>query len=140
MKRISYLVTLVFLMGLTMFSCKDDTQDETPEQKSTKILTAGPYTVATVDGEALAGTVTINFKSDNKAFSVSGGELPAPFPSSGSWAFSGTDFKNITLTSGGTTLPLTVNTLSDNALIFTYPGSGVKATDPTVTVTVSAKR
>lgn len=140
MKRISYLVTLVFLMGLTMFSCKDDTQAETEEQKNTRILTAGPYTVNTVDGEALAGTVTITFNSANKTFSVSGGELPAPFPASGSWAFSGTDFKNITLTSGATTLALSVNTLTDNALIFTYPGSGVKPTDPTVTVTVSAKR
>lgn len=147
MKRLSYLVTLVFLMGLTLFSCKDDEAPETTEQKNTRLLTSGPFTVATVDrGEgpvAPTGTVTISFNETNKTYSVTGADnLPAPFPASGSWVFTDqTNFNRITLTGGDNqTQALTITELTENALTFTYQASGVKPTDPTIPVTVKATR
>lgn len=147
MKKISYLVTLVFLIGLSLVSCKDDTQAETEEQKNTRLLTTKTFNVTSVDrgGEPvdITGTpVTITYNTNN-TFSVTGADaLPAPFPASGNWAFSGSDFKNVTLTGSGSSAgqSIVINTLSDNTLIFTYDADGVKPADPKVKVTVTASR
>ena len=150
MKRISYLLSLLLLMSLTLFTaCKDDEGGdgtETPEQIKTRQLTDGPFTVSTVTkgGEAvtLDGPVTITFNS-NGTYAING-VLPSPhgttMPATGTWSFKDTQNFGIVLNGGSDTVELTSVNIADNSLSFTYQGAGLKASDPAVPVVVNATR
>lgn len=152
MKRTSYLLSILFLLVLTVFtSCKDDDEPETELDRKTRQLTSGAFTINEVTlgtGDyAYDGSATINFQTNN-TFTITGNDaLPNPasdpnnsLPASGTWAF--TDMQNynaIALTSGNTTVNLSITTLSDSELVFRYTGAEPKPTDE-VQVTVSASR
>lgn len=149
MKKASHLLSVLFLMILVVFtSCKDDAPKETLEQKNTRLLTEEAFTVNEVSltGDvdySYTGGTTITF-SENNTFNVSGGEaLPGlginvPFPASGDWSFTDkTNFDEITLTSGGEEVVLTLTTIDENNLVFSYDGVEVKED---VNVTVNASR
>lgn len=152
MKRTSYLLSILFLLVLTLFtSCKDDDAPETEEDRKRRQLTSAPFTVntVTIDSEedtSFEGPTTITFQNSN-TFSISGNTaLPdarstsEPLPSSGEWAFTDQqNFNTIALTADGATVDLTIITLSDSELVFSYTGAGTKAEDE-VQVTVSASR
>lgn len=152
MKRTSYLLSILFILVLTVFaSCKDDEVTETEEEAKTRLLTSGAFTVDEVSlgsGDyTFQGPATINFE-DNNTFTITGNEaLPNPvstptdaLPASGEWSFTDTqNFNAIALTSGGTTVDLTISTLSESDLVFRYQGAEPKPTDE-VAVTVSASR
>lgn len=155
MKKVSYFLSLIFVMALAIFtSCKDDDNggppDPTQEEIKTEQLTSSPFTVNVVEvnGEdALDGqNITLTFREDG-TYSISGGDLPdpAPFgtdmPTSGNWSFTDTDnFNRITLTSGGTSVELNVTVLNDDEFVFQYTGAGVKEDSPNTTVVVEASR
>lgn len=151
MKRISYLLSILFLLVLTVFtSCKDDEQSESEADRKTRQLTSGAFTVDEVtlaDNEeyTVDGTVSIRFNS-NTEFTVSGNAaLPTPsgadaFPASGNWAFTDTqNFNTIALTSGGNTINLSIVTLDDNNFDFRYAAAEPKPTD-NVQATVRSSR
>lgn len=154
MKRTSYLLSILFLLVLTVFtsSCKDDGDPETEEDRKRRQLTTAPFTVNTVtigseEDETFEGPTTITFLNNN-TFSISGNEAlpnPAsaptnPLPASGEWAFTDTqNFNAIRLSSGNTTVNLSITTLSDTELVFRYTAAEPKPTDE-VQVTVSASR
>lgn len=153
MKRTSYLLSILFLLVLTVFtSCKDDEQPETEADKKTRQLTSGAYTVdeVTLAGSeeyTLDGTVTISFQTNN-TFTITGNAaLPnptatptEPMPASGEWAFTDTqNFNSIALTSDGNTINLSVITLDDNNFDFRYDAAEPKPTD-NVQVTVRSSR
>lgn len=154
MKRTSYLLSILFLAVLTIFTaCKDDgVPTPEPGEEETQHLTGGAWTVNSITlapdnaAHSFEGPVTISFQ-ENKTFTITGAtELPNPtaaptdnMPASGSWEWTNDNFNAISLTSGGTTVPLTITTLSESALTFTYAGAIPKPED-NVTVTVSATR
>lgn len=153
MKRTSYLLSILFVLVLTVFaSCKDDEVAETEAERKTRFLTSGgAFTVDEVTlgtGEyTFEGPTAINFQANN-TFTISGNDaLPNPasdpnnaLPASGTWAF--TDMQNyntIALTAGTTTVNLSITTLTESELVFRYTGAEPKPTDE-VQVTVSASR
>lgn len=151
MKRLSYFLSILLLMTLVVFSaCKDDEVAETLEQKQTRLLTSGPFTVSTVSLNpntdwSFDGPTTLTFNAENKTFSVSGNtslpmiaEPDVAFPASGSWAWKDTEnFDEITLTSDSGSVDLTITNLGDNSLVFSYAGFPVKGTAAEVTVVAS---
>ena len=154
MKRLSYLLSTLLLMTLVVFtSCKDDTPEETLEQQKTRLLTAGAFNVDAVTLNpntdfSFTGPTTITF-SENNTFTIAGFEslptvLAAPEGNfaSGTWAWADTEnFDEITLTSGSDAVDLTITSLDDNNLVFTYQGAEPKPTpENEVTVTVTATR
>lgn len=151
MKRTSYLLSILFLLVLTVFtSCKDDEQPESEQDRKTRQLTTEAFTVTEVtlagsEEYTVDGTVTIRFNT-NTNFTVTGNAaLPTPteadaFPASGTWAFSDTqNFNTIVLTSGSNTINLTVVTLDDNNFDFRYDAAEPKPTD-NVQATVRSSR
>lgn len=152
MKRLSYLLSLLFLMNLTLFTaCKDDDQPgpdpKTDEEVKTEQLTSGAFTVqeVTKGGENVtpATKPTITFNS-NGTYQITG-ELPTPqgatLGSSGEWKFTDTTNWGITLIpTGSEAVQLTSVTLTDSNLNFTYQGAGLKPSDPAVPVVVKATR
>lgn len=154
MKRTSYLLSILFLLVLTVFtSCKDDEQPESEQDRKTRQLTAGAFTVDEVslagsEEYTLDGTVTISFQTNN-TFTITGNAaLPNPtatptdpMPASGTWEFTDTqNFNTIALTSDdGDTINLSITTLDDNNLDFRYSAAEPKPTDD-VQVTVNASR
>ncbi|WP_152425111.1 hypothetical protein [Nafulsella turpanensis] len=152
MKKASHLLSVLFLMALVIFtSCKDDTVEETPLEENTRILTAGPFEVSTVALDPavdynFTGTSTLTF-SENGTYTITGGDaLPmvlstgASIPASGEWSFTDTEnFNEITLVNGSESVELTVTSLTDNEIVFSYAGAEPKPTDE-VEVTVTATR
>lgn len=144
---------LLLLFVLCVFSaCKDDTTEETEEQRRTRQLTSGAFTVVEVtltpDSEySFEGPVMINFV-DSYSFEIDGAaSLPNPssnpgaaLPASGTWSFADTqNYNQIRLTSSGTSVDLSINNLSDNELVFQYMGAEPKPEDE-VMVRVRATR
>lgn len=152
MKRLSYLLSTLLLMTLVVFSsCKDDTVEETLEEQKNRQLTAGAFNVQTVTLDpstdfSFTGPTTITFSANN-TFTMAGYDaLPsvAGAPegnfSSGTWAWTDAqNFDEIRLTSGTDVVDLTITSLDDNNLVFTYLGAEPKPDDE-VTVTVTATR
>lgn len=154
MKKTSYLLSMLFLVVLTIFSaCKPDGPDpeeETAEEKATRQLTESAFNVNTVtlspDADySFEGPVAINFQENNTFTISNSAELPNPaitptnpLPASGTWAFSGGGFSAITLSADGTDIALSITTLDDTNLNFQY--AGVEPKDNEVTVTVNASR
>ncbi len=154
MKKLSYLLSTLFLLTLVIFtSCKDDSSEpeETLEEEQTRLLTSGAFTVDAVslagDTEfSFTGPTTITF-SENNTFNITGFEaLPSVFNApegnfaSGTWEWKdATNFDEVTLTSGSDMVDLTITSLDDNNLVFNYPGAEPKPADE-VEVTVTATR
>lgn len=153
MKSISYALSLLLLIGLSVFtSCKDDTTEETEEQRVIRQLTSGAFTVTEVslipDTEFnFEGPATINF-SDNKTFVIEGAEsLPNPsstagtaLPGAGTWSFTDTqNYNQLSLSASGSTVDITIISLDDHELVFEYLGAEPKPEDE-VTVRVRASR
>jgi hypothetical protein len=153
MKSISYALSLLLLIGLSVFSsCKDDTTEETEEQRVTRQLTSGIFTVTEVslapDTEYnFEGPATINF-SDNNTFVIEGAEsLPNPgstadtaLPEAGTWSFTDTQNHNqLRLSSSGSSVDITIISLDDTELVFEYLGAEPKPEDE-VRVKVRASR
>ena len=151
MKRASHLLSVLFLMTLVVFtSCKDDTEVDPLEEK-TSLLTASPFTVSTVTLEPdvdynFTGPATLTF-TENGTYTLTGGDaLPmvlstgAAVPETGQWSFTDTEnFNEITLTNGSESVVLTVTSLTENEIVFSYPGAEPKPTNE-VEVTVTATR
>ena len=154
MKRISYLLSLMLLMGLTLFTaCGKDApkpNEKTPEELKTEQLTSAAFTISSVKkGEetvTIDPAAVITFKSDGTYSLTNGSNLPTPVGSTmaatGTWVFKDKDnFDEITLTpTGSAAIELTTVSLTDNSLTFSYPGVGVKAESEPVTVAVTATR
>lgn len=155
MKRFSYLLSTLLLLTLVVFSsCKDDTPDETLEEQKIRQLTAGAFTVDEVtlnpstEFAYTAGSTIITF-SDNNTFTMAGYDalptfLSAPEGnfSSGTWSWTDTqNYDEVRLTSGDDVVDLTITSLDDNNLVFTYQGAEPKPiAEDEVTVTVTATR
>lgn len=153
MKRLSYLLSTFLLMTLVVFSsCKDDTPEETLEQKQTRLLTAGAFNVQTVTlnpdtDYSFTGPTTITFSESNNTFTIAGFEsLPKPANApegnfaSGTWEWKdATNFDEVTLTSGTDKLDIVITSLDENSMVFTYTGAEPKPGDE-VAVTVTATR
>lgn len=151
MKRLSYFLSVLLLMTLVVFSaCKDDEVAETLEEKQTRLLTSGAFTVNTVTLSpttdwSFEGPTALTFNAENKTFSVSGNaslpmiaEPDVSFPASGTWVWKDTqNFDEITLTADGESVDLTITTLDDNSLVFSYPGFPSKGEPAVVTVDAS---
>lgn len=152
MKKASYLLSVLFLMTLVVFtSCKDDKVEPTPLEEKTSLLTAGPFEVETVAlapevDYSFTGPATITF-SENGTYTLSGGDaLPmvmstgTSIPATGQWEFTDTtNLNKIALTSGSEEVILTVTSLTENGIVFSYPGAEPKPSDA-VEVTVTANR
>lgn len=151
MKRLSYFLSILLLVTLVVFSaCKDDEVSETLEEKQTRLLTSGPFTVSAVtlnpDTQwSYDGPTSLTFNAENKTFSVSGNtalpmiaEPDINFPASGNWVWKDTqNFNEITLTAGSESVDLTITNLDDNNLVFTYAGFPAKNEPAVVTVAAS---
>ncbi|WP_224996485.1 hypothetical protein [Cesiribacter sp. SM1] len=155
MSKLNNLLVLALILALGIMSaCKDEAPQETDQQVKTRQLNnnGNPWNITSVavtgtnDYSYTSGASKIQFR-DNNSFSVTApANLPenrspyGEFPASGTWAFaSATNLNSIVLTAGTTTIPLTITTLSDNSLVFTYDGALDKAENE-VDVTVTAQQ
>lgn len=153
MTKIKNLFVLMLVIALGVFTaCGDDSPTETEQQRKTRQLSnTWNITAVEVSGtgeyDYTSGS-TITFTATN--YTISGGEnLPevrnpfGSFPASGTWQWANTtNFSSVTLTpTTGATSPitLTIITLEDNSLVFSYPGAIGKAENE-VTATVTATR
>ena len=148
MKKLSYLLSLLLLMTMIVFtSCKKDPDPvlKTDAQNAAEKL-VGTYTVtnvtrsddATVDLEGQTVTLTFAAKDDGTGgtfTSTNAGVLPgdADLPASGTWAWSGSNFKAVVI--NGTTLNFT-SALGASPTIFTYAATDAKG-NFTATVTAT---
>ena len=138
MKKLSYLLSLLLLMTMTVFtSCKDDEDGpvlKTPAQEAAEKL-IGTYTVTSatrddvaVDLEGQTVTLTFNAEEDGTGgtfTSNNAGVLPGDtdLPASGTWAWSGANFNAVVV--GGKTLNFTTP-LGASPTTFTYTGTDAK--------------
>lgn len=154
MKKASHLLSILLLMTLVVFtSCKDDTDEVDPLEENTTLLTAEPFNVSTVTLEPdvdynFTGPATLTFE-ETGTYTLSGGEylpevlnIAAPIPTNGTWSFTDTEnFDEITLTSGSESVVLTLTSLTEDGLVFSYTGGEPKPIeDNKVEVTVTATR
>ncbi|AHM59526.1 hypothetical protein D770_06315 [Flammeovirgaceae bacterium 311] len=153
MSNLKNLLVMALFLALGVLSAcgGDDPTEETEQQVKTRQLSknwniTSVAVTGTNDYSYTSGASSIQFRNDNSYTVGSPANLPevrtpyGDFPASGSWAFaSATNFNSIVLTpTGGTgTIPLTITTLSDNSLVFTYNGALGKAENE-VGVTVTA--
>lgn len=151
MTKIKNLFVLMLVLALGIFSaCDDDTTELTEQQKKTKMLAGDgskAWKISSVDvganqDYAYAGDATITFTTNN-TYTISGEEslpyarTPYAVLGSGSWAFpsGGTNFNSVILSPQDVTL--TIITLEDSKLVFSYPAAIGKA-ENAVTATVTA--
>ncbi len=153
MKKLSYLLSLLFLMTLTVFtSCKDDEGDNPPAptaQETKAKQLAGTWTVTNVTRPGVTGnviedgqTVTLTFTEDGTYSAtntdVMPGETPA-FPSGTTWAWPNTTSTNsIVITPGN--VNFNALNVTDNSLTFTYTTQDAKSQGADVNVTVTATK
>ena len=144
MKKLSYLLSLLLLMTMTVFtSCKDDEPviDDNPVQDRMDLI-AGTHTVtaATYPGGSvdLTGqTVTLTFTAAGVYTGANTDVLPGDFPASGTLTIPNAD--NLNSARIGTT-NINITSVTATGMTFTY-----QATDPkinegapfTVTVTTT---
>lgn len=154
MTKIKNLLVLMLLLVLGALSaCGDD--DETEQQIKTRQLSNDdkPWNITAVDVvgtgdyDYISGTSTITFKSGGSYTLTNPVNLPeirdpfGNFPATGTWAFaSPTNLNSLVLTpTSGSPITLTITSLTDNALVFEYPGALGKAENQ-VSVKVTAAK
>jgi hypothetical protein len=151
MSKLKNMLVLMFALSLCiMASCEKDKKEETEQQIKTRQLSkiwniTSVAVTGTNDYSYTSGASNIRFNTDGSFTVNAPANLPenrspyGDFPASGTWAFaSATNFNSIVLTSGTTTIPVAITTLSDNSLVFTYNGALDKAENE-VGVTVTAQ-
>lgn len=143
MTKINNLLVLMLVMVLGVFitACGDDSPTETEQQIKTRQLSkvwkiADVTITGTGDYEYTPNSSSITFTASN--YTVGSPELLpevrspfGKFPASGTWQFaSPTNFNSVVLTpenSSFSPITLTIITLTDNSLVFDYPGALGKA-------------
>lgn len=153
MTKINNLLVLMLVMVLGVFitACGDDSPSETEQQIKTRQLSkawkiADVTVTGTGDYQYTPNSSTITFTATNYTIGSPANlpEVRSPFgdfPASGTWKFaSPTNFNSVVLTpsnSAASPITLTIITLTDNSLVFEYPGALGKAENE-VSVRVTA--
>lgn len=153
MTKTKNLLVLMLVLALGVFTaCGDDSPKETEQQVKTRQLSkTWNITAVDVTGSGdydyTSGQSKIEFTSGGNFTVTNPARLPeirnpfGVFPAAGTWVFANTtSFNSLTLTptSGSATpLTLTIIELTDNSLIFEYPGALGKAENQ-VSVRVTA--
>ena len=155
MSKLTNMLVLMLALFFVMASC-DKEEPLTEQQKKTNMLTSKPWNITNVAVTGTntysytSGASTIKFNQDGTYAVTGAGSLPenrnpyGAFPAGGNWAFaSATNFNTIVLTptgAGANTINLTVTTLSDNSLVFSYDAAlGKAANEVSATVTAQPK-
>ena len=153
MSKLTNMLVLMLALFCVMASC-DKEEPLTEQQKKTNMLTSKPWNITNVAVTGTntysytSGASTIKFNQDGTYAVTGAASLPenrnpyGAFPAAGNWAFaSPTNFNTIVLTAGANTTNLTVTTLSDNSLIFSYDAAlGKAANEVSATVTAQPKQ